>query len=54
MDFGLSEELVCNKEILRFNAISVSGTHIMEYGADTVQSVALAISISEVNWPGRA
>ncbi|MCX5819930.1 MAG: methylmalonyl-CoA mutase family protein [Deltaproteobacteria bacterium] len=38
----------CNKEIPRFNAISVSGTHIMEYGADTVQSVALAISFAEV------
>lgn len=38
----------CNKEIPRFNAISVSGTHIREYGADTVQSVALAISIAEV------
>ncbi len=38
----------CNREIPRFNAISVSGTHIMEYGADTVQSVALAISIAEV------
>ena len=38
----------CNKEAPRFNAISVSGTHIMEYGADTVQSVALAISIAEV------
>ncbi|MHB9097686.1 MAG: methylmalonyl-CoA mutase family protein, partial [Syntrophales bacterium] len=38
----------CNKEIPRFNAISVSGTHIMEYGANTMQSVALAISIAEV------
>jgi methylmalonyl-CoA mutase N-terminal domain/subunit len=38
----------CNREIPRFNAISVSGTHIMEYGADTVQAVALAISIAEV------
>ena len=38
----------CNKEIPRFNAISVSGTHIMEYGANTVQAVALAISIAEV------
>lgn len=38
----------CNKEIPRFNAISVSGTHIMEYGADTVQAVALAISTAEV------
>ncbi|PIV04152.1 MAG: methylmalonyl-CoA mutase [Syntrophobacterales bacterium CG03_land_8_20_14_0_80_58_14] len=38
----------CNKEIPRFNAISVSGTHILEYGANTVQAVALAISIAEV------
>ena len=38
----------CNREVPRFNAISVSGTHIMEYGADTVQSVALAISFAEV------
>ena len=38
----------CNREIPRFNAISVSGTHIMEYGANTMQSVALAISIAEV------
>ncbi len=38
----------CTKEVPRFNAISVSGTHIREYGADTVQSVALAISIAEV------
>jgi methylmalonyl-CoA mutase N-terminal domain/subunit len=38
----------CNKEIPRFNAISVSGTHIMEYGANTIQAVALAISIAEV------
>ena len=38
----------CNKEIPRFNAISVSGTHLMEYGANTVQAVALAISIAEV------
>ena len=38
----------CNKEIPRFNAISVSGTHILEYGANTVQAVSLAIAISEV------
>jgi methylmalonyl-CoA mutase, N-terminal domain len=38
----------CNREIPRFNAISVSGTHILEYGANTVQAVALAISIAEV------
>jgi methylmalonyl-CoA mutase N-terminal domain/subunit len=38
----------CNKEIPRFNAISVSGTHILEYGANTVQAVSLAISIAEV------
>jgi methylmalonyl-CoA mutase N-terminal domain/subunit len=38
----------CNKEIPRFNAISVSGTHILEYGANTVQAAALAISIAEV------
>ncbi len=38
----------CNREIPRFNAISVSGTHIMEYGANTMQSVALAITIAEV------
>ena len=38
----------CNREVPRFNAISVSGTQIMEYGADTVQSVALAISFAEV------
>jgi methylmalonyl-CoA mutase N-terminal domain/subunit len=38
----------CNKEIPRFNAISVSGTHILEYGANTVQAVALAITIAEV------
>lgn len=38
----------CNREIPRFNAISVSGTHILEYGANTMQSVALAISIAEV------
>ncbi len=38
----------CNREIPRFNAISVSGTHIMEYGANTMQSVALAIAIAEV------
>ncbi len=38
----------CNKEIPRFNAISVSGTHIMEYGANTMQSVALAITFAEV------
>jgi len=38
----------CNKEIPRFNAISVSGTHILEYGANTVQAVALAISIAEI------
>jgi len=38
----------CTKEVPRFNAISVSGTHIREYGADTMQSVALAISIAEV------
>jgi methylmalonyl-CoA mutase, N-terminal domain len=38
----------CTKEVPRFNAISVSGTHIREYGADTVQSVALAIAIAEV------
>ena len=38
----------CNKEIPRFNAISVSGTHILEYGANTIQAVALAISIAEV------
>jgi methylmalonyl-CoA mutase N-terminal domain/subunit len=38
----------CNRETPRFNAISVSGTHILEYGADTVQSVALAIAIAEV------
>ena len=41
-------EEYCNREIPRFNAISVSGTHIMEYGANTMQSVALAISIAEV------
>jgi methylmalonyl-CoA mutase N-terminal domain/subunit len=38
----------CNKEIPRFNAISVSGTHILEYGANTVQAVSLAIAIAEV------
>ncbi len=38
----------CNKEIPRFNAISVSGTHILEYGANTIQAVALAIAIAEV------
>lgn len=38
----------CTTEVPRFNAISVSGTHIREYGASTVQSVALAISIAEV------
>jgi methylmalonyl-CoA mutase N-terminal domain/subunit len=38
----------CTKEVPRFNAISVSGTHIREYGADTVQSVGLAIAIAEV------
>ena len=32
----------------RFNAISVSGTHILEYGANTIQAVALAIAIAEV------
>ena len=32
----------------RFNAISVSGTHILEYGANTMQAVALAIAIAEV------
>ena len=38
----------CNKEMPRFNAISVSGTHILEYGANTIQAVALAIAIAEV------
>jgi methylmalonyl-CoA mutase N-terminal domain/subunit len=38
----------CNKEMPRFNAISVSATHILEYGANTIQSVALAIAIAEV------
>ncbi|MCL2670335.1 MAG: methylmalonyl-CoA mutase family protein [Syntrophaceae bacterium] len=38
----------CNKEMPRFNAISVSGTHILEYGATTIQAVALAIAIAEV------
>jgi methylmalonyl-CoA mutase N-terminal domain/subunit len=33
----------CNKEIPRFNAISVSGTHILEYGANTIQAVSLAL-----------
>ena len=32
----------------RFNAISVSGTHILEYGANTIQAVSLAIAIAEV------
>jgi len=38
----------CNREMPRFNAISVSGTHILEYGANTIQAVALAIAIAEV------
>ncbi len=38
----------CNKEVPRFNAISVSGTHILEYGANTIQAVSLAIAIAEV------
>jgi methylmalonyl-CoA mutase N-terminal domain/subunit len=38
----------CNKEMPRFNAISVSGTHILEYGANTIQAVSLAIAIAEV------
>ena len=38
----------CNKQMPRFNAISVSGTHILEYGANTIQAVSLAIAIAEV------
>jgi len=38
----------CIREVPRFNAISVSGTHIREYGANAIQSVALPISIAQV------
>ena len=38
----------CIREVPNFNAISVSGTHIREYGADAAQSVALPISIAQV------
>ncbi len=38
----------CIKEVPRFNAISVSGTHIREYGSNPIQSVALPIAIAEV------
>ena len=38
----------CIREVPLFNAISVSGTHIREYGANAVQSVALPISIAQV------
>ena len=38
----------CIREVPNFNAISVSGTHIREYGADAAQAVALPISIAQV------
>jgi len=38
----------CVSEVPRFNAISVSGTHIREYGANAVQSIAIPISIAQV------
>lgn len=38
----------CIREVSRFNAISVSGTHIREYGANAVQSIAIPISIAQV------
>jgi methylmalonyl-CoA mutase N-terminal domain/subunit len=38
----------CIREVANFNAISVSGTHIREYGADAAQAVALPISIAQV------
>jgi methylmalonyl-CoA mutase N-terminal domain/subunit len=38
----------CIREVPHFNAISVSGTHIREYGANAVQSVAIPISIAQV------
>jgi methylmalonyl-CoA mutase N-terminal domain/subunit len=38
----------CVSEVPRFNAISVSGTHILEYGANAVQSIAIPISIAQV------
>jgi methylmalonyl-CoA mutase N-terminal domain/subunit len=38
----------CTREAPRFNAISVSGTHIREYGANAVQSIAIPISIAQV------
>ena len=38
----------CIREVPRFNAISVSGTHIREYGANAVQSIAIPLSIAQV------
>jgi methylmalonyl-CoA mutase N-terminal domain/subunit len=38
----------CVREVPRFNAISVSGTHIREYGANAVQSIAIPICIAQV------
>ena len=38
----------CIREVPNFNPISVSGTHIREYGADAAQAVALPISIAQV------
>ncbi len=38
----------CVREVPRFNAISVSGTHIREYGANAVQSLAIPICIAQV------
>jgi methylmalonyl-CoA mutase N-terminal domain/subunit len=38
----------CIREAPRFNAISVSGTHIREYGANAVQSIAIPIAIAQV------
>jgi len=38
----------CIREVPHFNAISVSGTHIREYGANAVQCIAIPISIAQV------
>ncbi len=38
----------CIREVPRFNAISISGTHIREYGANAVQSLAIPICIAQV------